>query len=87
MGKGGAGGKESEVMLPHLFTPLPCISHAACLTSPLPAWGMRQLWKEEEKGEDSVKGPLWGFSPVQKRQTEMKALEKRCCSDPEAPAL
>ena len=24
-----------------------------------------------------MKGPLWGFSPAQKRQTEMKALEKR----------
>lgn len=24
-----------------------------------------------------MKGPLWGFSPAQKRQTEMKALEKK----------
>lgn len=49
--------------------------------------GMKQHQEGEEKGEDSMKGPLWGFSPAQKRQTEMKALEKNAClSAPEAPA-
>lgn len=40
--EGGAGGKGSGMMLPHLLTPLPCIPHTASLTSPLPAWGTRQ---------------------------------------------
>ena len=75
------------MMLPHLLIPLSCKPDL-----PLPAWGMRQRWEGEEKGEDSVKGPLWGFSPAQKRQTEMKALEKKkkkkkaCRSAPKAPA-
>lgn len=78
MGKGGCWRERiwNDAPLPPHSPPLHL---PRCMPDlPPPSVGrMRQHCEGEEKGEDSVKGPLWGFSPAQKRQTEMKALEKR----------
>lgn len=64
-------------MLPYLLTPLPYISHAACLTSPLPAWGDEAASGGGGKGGGLCEGPSVGFFTCSEEADGNESSRKR----------